>query len=174
VTADSRGLRFAVVSVCLFLSACAGTLLPDAHRGFDARPLHAGFASPTGHIVCLMGSGSVRCEFHGTKTWSAPWPDGCELDCDSALEVNDQVVGVCAGDTIIEFAQPGQSTTAWWHSGGPTVTISDMQMMLAVLPYGSALAVGHMRCDSETTGVTCRNLTTGHGFSMAREAYSIF
>jgi hypothetical protein len=49
-----------------------------------------------------------------------------------------------------------------------------MQMMLAVLPYGSALAVGHMRCDSETTGVTCRNLTTGHGFSMAREAYSIF
>jgi len=28
VTADSRGLRFAVVSVCLFLSACAGTLLP--------------------------------------------------------------------------------------------------------------------------------------------------
>jgi len=134
----------------------------------------ASFASPTGHIVCLMGSGSVRCEFHGTKTWSAPWPDGCELDCDSALEVNDQVVSVCAGDTIIEFAQPGQSTTAWWHSGGPTVTISDMQMMLAVLPYGSALAVGHMRCDSETTGVTCRNLTTGHGFSMAREAYSIF
>lgn len=134
----------------------------------------AGFASPTGHIVCLMGSGSVRCEFHGTKTWSAPWPDGCELDWDSALEVDDQVVGVCAGDTIIEFTQTGQSTTTWWRSGGPTVKISDAQMTLAVLPYGTALAVGHMRCDSASTGVTCRNLTTGHGFSMATEAYTIF
>jgi hypothetical protein len=121
-----------------------------------------------------MESGAVRCEFRGTKAWKAPWPDGCELDWESALEVDDQVVGVCAGDTIIEFAQQGQSTTTWWQAGGPRVTDSDAHMTFVVLPYGSALAVGHMRCDSATTGVTCRNLTTGHGFSMAREAYSTF
>jgi hypothetical protein len=121
-----------------------------------------------------MGSGGVRCEFHGTKTWQAPWPDGCELDWESALEVDEQVVGVCAGDTIISVAEPGQAATAWWRTGGPTVTIADAQLTLVVLPYGTALAVGQMRCDSATTGVTCRNLTTGHGFSMAREAYSIF
>jgi hypothetical protein len=121
-----------------------------------------------------MGSDGVRCEFHGTKTWQAPWPDGCELDWESALEVDEQVVGVCAGDTIIGVAEPGQDATAWWRTGGPTVTIADAQLTLVVLPYGTALAVGQMRCDSATTGVTCRNLTTGHGFSMAREAYSIF
>jgi len=196
VSATSRGLGVAVVSVCLFLSACAGTLLPtpaastptEASTPALSTPASlptaavqtvtgdngAGFASPTGHIVCLMGSDSVRCEFHGTKSWKAPWPDGCELDWESALEVDEQVVGVCAGDTIIEFAQTGQSTTTWWRSGGPTVKISDSQMTLAVLPYGTALAVGHMRCDSASTGVTCRNLTTGHGFSMATEAYTIF
>ena len=192
----SRGLGVAVVSVCLFLSACAGTLLPtpvastptEASTPALSTPASlptaavqtvtgdngASFASPTGHIVCLMGSGSVRCEFHGTKTWSAPWPDGCELDWDSALAVDDQVVGVCAGDTIMGFAAPGQDATAWWHAGGPTVTIPEASMTLAVLPYGTALAVGHMRCDSATTGVTCRNTSTGHGFTMSREAYSIF
>lgn len=196
MSVPTRGLGVAVACVCLFLSACVGAPrttpvtsapthastpaltspapLPAAAVQTVSGDKGAAFASPTGHIVCLMGSGSVRCEFHGTKTWQAPWPDGCELDWESALEVDEQVVGVCAGDTIVEFAQPGQSTTTWWHSGGSTVTDSDAQMTFVVLPYGSALAVGHMRCDSATTGVTCRNLTTGHGFSMAREAYSIF
>jgi hypothetical protein len=121
-----------------------------------------------------MGTDGVRCEFNGPKAWKAPWPDGCELDWESALAVQEQVVGVCAGDTITGFAGPGQDTTAWWHSGGPTVTISDTQLTLVVLPYGTALAVGRFRCDSAAAGVTCRNLTTGHGFSMATEAYAIF
>jgi hypothetical protein len=47
-------------------------------------------------------------------------------------------------------------------------------MTMAVLPYGSALASGVIRCESATSGVTCRNTSTGHGFTMAREAYSIF
>jgi hypothetical protein len=121
-----------------------------------------------------MAPDGVRCEFHGPKTWKAPWPDGCELDWESTLQVDEQVTGVCSGDTIIEVASPGRDTTAWWQAGGPTVTISDMALTLVVLPYGSALAVGHFRCDSAATGMTCRNLSTGHGFSMATEAYSIF
>jgi hypothetical protein len=119
-----------------------------------------------------MGSSGVRCEFSGDKTWKAPWPDGCELDWESALALTEQVEGVCAGDTIVGFAEVGQSTTTWWQPGGKTVKNSDETM--AVLPYGSALVVGHMRCDSASTGVTCRNLASGHGFSMATEAYATF
>jgi hypothetical protein len=195
VSAQSRGMGAAVAGICLLLSACVGAPLttpptptpatipaattsaaplPSAEVQTVAVASGAGFASPTGHIVCLMGSDGVRCEFHGTKSWKAPRPDGCELDWDSALALGDQLEGVCAGDTIMGFAATGQGTTAWWKAGGPTVTVADANMTLAVLPYDSALAVGRIRCDSASTGVTCRNLTTGHGFSMAAEAYATF
>jgi hypothetical protein len=43
-----------------------------------------------------------------------------------------------------------------------------------VLAYGHAIAVGDVRCDSATTGITCRNTRTRHGFTLSRAAYRLF
>ena len=135
-------------------------------------PDGAAFVSPSGRIACLMDPEFVRCEYAGDKAWTAPEPDGCELDWGFVFVLHDVAYPGCVGDTIRMESAVDSTNVAWRRSGDPTVTSDNAT--LAALPYGSALTVGSMRCDSATTGVTCRNLSTSHGFSMAREAYSIF
>lgn len=132
----------------------------------------AAFSSPSGRIICYLGLDAARCDFVGDKAWTAAKPAGCELDWQSTLVVVNTAGAGCVGDTVIETAVVGSEWTTWRRAGDPTVVVYDMTM--AVLPYGSALASGVIRCESATSGVTCRNTSTGHGFTMAREAYSIF
>jgi hypothetical protein len=42
------------------------------------------------------------------------------------------------------------------------------------LAYGDSVTVGMLRCESAGAGMTCRDLGTGHGFSIAREGYRLF
>jgi hypothetical protein len=43
----------------------------------------------------------------------------------------------------------------------------------ATLPYGASRTVAAITCDSEPTGITCRDATTGHFFSVARDSYRL-
>jgi hypothetical protein len=43
-----------------------------------------------------------------------------------------------------------------------------------VLPYGESITAGVLRCESADSGITCRDTKTGHGFSIARQAYQLF
>lgn len=42
-----------------------------------------------------------------------------------------------------------------------------------VLDYGRSITVGDVTCASATTGITCTNGRTGHGFSISRESYRV-
>lgn len=131
------------------------------------------FATPSGRIVCLVSTDSVRCDFVGQdKAWQAPKPPGCELDWGSSLYVTKTAGSTCAGDTVVATASVDSDYVSWRRARDPLVTVYDMK--LVALPYGSSLAAGTFQCDSASTGVTCRNTATGHGFTMAREAYSVF
>jgi hypothetical protein len=131
------------------------------------------FATPSGRIVCLVSIDSVRCDFVGAdKSWKAPKPTNCELDWGSSLYVAKTAGSTCAGDTVIDTASVDSVYVSWSKPSDPIVTVYDLK--LVALPYGSSLAVGSFRCDSASTGVTCKNTATGHGFTMAREAYSIY
>lgn len=135
----------------------------------------AAFASPSGRIVCLMAAGEfVRCDYLGPDpAWNVPVP-GCQLAFGRMLQVTDTAAGACVGDTLADSAVPGSEFTSWWRSGEPTTTVAGTALRAAVLPYGTALAVADFRCESAESGVTCYNTSTGHGFSLAREAYRIF
>jgi hypothetical protein len=131
------------------------------------------FATPSGRIVCLVSIDSVRCDFVGAdKSWQAPKPTNCELDWGSSLYVTKTAGSTCAGDTVIDTASADSDYVSWRKPSDPIVTVYDLK--LVALPYGSSLAAGPFQCDSASTGVTCKNTATGHGFTMAREAYSIF
>jgi hypothetical protein len=132
----------------------------------------AGFVSPSGRIACLVDAEFVRCEFAGEKAWLSPVPDGCQLDWEGVFTLGDIAHPGCVGDTIRYMSALDSGDVAWWHPGDPTVMWYGTA--LAALPYGSSIVVSSFQCSSETTGVTCTNTDTGHGFSMSREAYSIF
>ena len=109
-----------------------------------------GFISPTGNVACIIEPSWARCDILD-RDWSLPSrPADCEFDYGQGISLNagGRAEFVCTGDTAF----------------GPD----------EVLPYGSSKVAGALRCESAESGVTCRDGQTGHGFSIAREAYQIF
>lgn len=141
----------------------------DVRKVSDA----AGFATPSGRIVCIMADNSVRCDFIASdKAWTTPQPKDCQLDWGDSLQLTQTSGSTCHGDTLADTPALDSGFVGWHRSSDPTVSVNDLT--LAALPYGSALLLGTLQCESASTGVTCRNTSTGHGFTMSREAYSVF
>jgi hypothetical protein len=117
----------------------------------------AHFESPSGNINCYVGStpsSFAECLVRsGSWPRLAPKPRSCTLDwAPYTVSVTGQrvSVGACRGDVgPLCYAGSGRCT---------------------VLAYGTSVTVGHVRCGSATTGVTCRS-TVGarHGFRIARQ-----
>lgn len=109
-----------------------------------------GFTSPTGNIGCYIDQSSVRCDI-GDRDWSPPKaPKSCKLDYGQGIELRAGGAAdfVCAGDTAL--------------GGGD------------VLDYGTSIGAGLLVCESEESGMTCRDTETGRGFTISKQSYEIF
>ena len=111
------------------------------------------FRSPTGVIGCVLLDGVARCDI-SKREWSPPpRPASCPhiVDFGQGLEVGRSGPGrfVCAGDTALD----------------PTGT---------PLAYGTASRFGSFTCVSRSTGMTCTDPTTGHGFFISIQSYRAF
>jgi hypothetical protein len=111
------------------------------------------FRSPTGTIGCVLLDGIARCDI-AKRDWSPPpRPASCPnvVDFGQGLEVGHSGSGrfVCAGDTALD----------------PTGT---------PLGYGTASQFGGFTCVSRSTGMTCTDPTTGHGFFISIQSYRAF
>lgn len=113
------------------------------------------FSTPSGNLACRLdddeAGGFVGCQVEVHNYPGPPTPADCEGDLVPVVWIDqDDVVtfGMCRGDP---FALP-QTT----------------------LDYGSAAAHGDYVCLSEQQGVSCWNRDSKHGFTVARESYSVF
>jgi hypothetical protein len=111
------------------------------------------FESPSRNIGCVVLDGTARCDINH-RDWSPPpHPTSCpqEVDFGQGLQVHGSAAGgfVCAGDTALDPSAP-------------------------VLAYGSESVEGPFRCVSATTGMTCTDTTTGHGFFISIQSYRLF
>lgn len=103
------------------------------------------FLSPSRNIGCALSETGVRCDVH-EHTWSPPSPPAsCHLDFGQGVTVigTSPAMFTCAGDTVI---------------------IGD-----EVLAYRSQVTRGDFECRSDTAAMQCRNVKTGHRFSLSRE-----
>jgi hypothetical protein len=109
-----------------------------------------GFISPTGNVACMIDPTWVRCDILDNDWSPPPRPAGCEFDYGQGISLSpgSPAEFVCAGDTAF----------------GPD----------EVLPYGESITAGVLACDSADSGFTCRDVETGHGFSISRQAYQLF
>jgi uncharacterized protein DUF6636 len=115
-----------------------------------------GFHSPSGNVGCKISPTGVRCDID-QRDWSPPpRPADCRLDYGHGISIatGEPAHFVCAGDTARVLPPYG-------GAGEP-------------LAYGEAITAGPMRCDSAESGMTCRDVGSGHGFSISREAYQLF
>jgi hypothetical protein len=111
------------------------------------------FESPSRNIGCVVLDGTARCDINH-RDWSPPpHPTSCpqEVDFGQGLQVHGRAAGgfVCAGVTALDPSAP-------------------------VLAYGSESVEGPFQCVSATTGMTCTDTTTGHGFFISIQSYRLF
>jgi hypothetical protein len=109
-----------------------------------------GFVSPTGNVSCMIDADWARCDILDNDWSPPPRPADCEFDYGQGISLapGEQAEFVCAGDTAF----------------GPD----------EVLPDGDSITAGVLRCESAESGITCRDVQTGHGFSISLEAYRLF
>lgn len=108
-----------------------------------------GFASPSGNIGCYIDLRTVRCDI-AERDWEPPSPPArCDLDYGQgiSLDAGGPAAFVCAGDTALGAGDP--------------------------LPYGQSIAAGLLRCESEESGMSCRDIETGRGFTLSKEGYEL-
>lgn len=138
----------------------------------------ASFVMPSGNIQCVMRAASVVCQisekdFDPAQDDLDPQALGeCDTGSADAVTVlaGGRATWGCTSETI--RGQAALDLGGWWAADGVGDTEEVDGTDLAVLTYDSSLQVGSMLCRSSFTDVTCRDLDSSHGFTLAREAYS--
>jgi hypothetical protein len=110
-----------------------------------------GFTSPSGNIGCNIDRRSVRCDID-KRDWDPParpasCPDQVDYGQGIELRAGSKAKFVCAGDTALGAGDP--------------------------LPYGQSIAAGLLRCESAESGISCRDVETGRGFSLSIQSYDL-
>jgi hypothetical protein len=141
------------------MATAAGTIAFAATIGVAATA-NAGtgsFQSPSGNIFCAIGVGGVTCEI-ADHTYVLP-PSPCEHSAWGRrfhMEQGSAPVIQCHNDTI----RPSYS------SPGPNPDVP-------ILDYGHPQLAGLFTCDSEPSGLTCTDSSSGHLFRVSRESYQL-
>ena len=107
------------------------------------------FVSPSKNIGCSLSETGARCDI-GDRSWAPPpKPVSCQLDYGQGVTVvgTSPATLTCAGDTVL---------------------VGDV-----TLDYGHLVTRGDFECRSAKSGMSCRNVKTNHGFSLAKEKYTL-
>ena len=145
--------------VCTTLPVLAAALAVTA--GAAAKTHLPGFHSPSGNIRCFLVPGRppvLRCQIrqadYATRltTHCASPPIGVDW---AGFELTPGRKGAvtCSGGVLYE---PDRQVPVFVNQG-----------------YGTTWRRGAFACDSETTGVTCRN-RTGHGLFISRASWRVW
>ena len=121
---------------------------------------YAAFKTPSRNIVCVHDASAVGCSIKsGLVPRPAPRRPGCMVSNDVFLRATGRAT---TGPSIC----PGEDE-------GDAGALA-MEPVARVLAYGQTWrGTNGLRCDSATTGLTCRN-RDGHGFFLSRERWRAF
>jgi hypothetical protein len=111
------------------------------------------FQSPSGNIVCILaGSGEhgAACQVQ-QRTYAAPPPGQCQL-------------GGWGSQIDLDPGKPPH-----FECVGGVLAVPPMP----TLDYGQTRSAGPFTCDSEPSGMTCTDNSTGHFFRISRESYQL-
>jgi hypothetical protein len=121
------------------------------------------FASPSGHIRCILSSGDsprpiAMCQIGdhsylpppGTDQNGGPCPAGSDLGRDFRLDQGQSAYVTCT------YSALGSGFGPW-----PT------------LDYGQRRSLGAITCESEPSGIRCSDSGTGRFFRVAQQSYEL-
>jgi hypothetical protein len=166
----SKIMKLAVIATATAAATIALPVTANAHVNSGPTPyVTYTFQSPSGNIACdyqqgLDGddaTGYVSCEVRD-HTWVAP-----PAACTGPYNDRERAQNMIRGDEFpLSEGKPAELGCYW--GVGPLNTPHK-----STLDYGQTLSVGTITCDSETSGVTCTDSSTGHFFRVSRESYDL-
>jgi hypothetical protein len=129
------------------------------------------FQTPSGNIACdyqvgMDGDpdkGYVSCEVrdHG-------WLADRATDCTGPVADEQRARGVAPDGDAFSITEGEQAKLmCYWGSGSLDAPAT------STLDYGQTLSAGAITCESEASGVTCSDSSTGHFFQVSRESYEL-
>jgi hypothetical protein len=133
--------------------ATAATALPLAATANAGVP--PSFQTPSGNILCWVADNAASCRVI-TYAYAVPPPPG---DCMSPGWGN---------SFFLDQGKPPFLTC----DSDPSGTYNGLRTH-TTLGYGQTQSVGVMTCDSETSGVTCTDNSSGHFFRVSRDSYQL-
>jgi hypothetical protein len=139
--------------------ATAATALPLAATAHAS--LSDLFQSPSGNIACAMvkppgPGGAASCDI---TQYDFAAPGNCPNG-----------VGNNQGGSFVRFVlYQGSQAQIECHAGHGVVGGNGER----TLDYGQTTSVGTVSCDSEPSGVTCTDSSTGHFFRVSSESYQL-
>lgn len=134
------GVRLAI---CALPAACiaAAACAPASAATNRRRELR----SPSGAIECVVDvAGSFQ-----------------EATCESAYTRAHHLKQDCGSGSAVVVHETGRSS---YEPLCGVLTIDPQ-----TLAYGHSVTIGQLRCGSARSGITCRSLASGHGFTLSRE-----
>ncbi|WP_142282240.1 DUF6636 domain-containing protein [Mycobacterium sp. IEC1808] len=143
-------MRKPTAAVSLTLAAMVlSPFAPTAH----AEPYYA-FQSPSGNVYCGLGQSDATtfaaCEIRD-HTWPAPpRPNPCMGGWGDRISMRQGGAPQmsCHTDTLKDPSSP-------------------------VLEYGQTRSLNSLECDSEASGMTCTDTSSGHYFRLSRDNYEL-
>jgi hypothetical protein len=159
-------MKITLIAAAALSIATAVTALPAAATA-HADDTSYTFLSPSGNIGCEMADDAGGQLFAVCKTQDRTWAAPPSENCQQA-----EVPGATGGPGTA--LQLGQGKT-------PCVGFSMNQFFFPpdplanhpTLGYGQTHSIGSITCDSEPSGVTCTDASTGHFFRVASDSYQL-
>jgi hypothetical protein len=154
-------MRTTITKLTLIATATVALaiVLPATAHAYDGS-----FQSPSGNIYCLTatqsdGTNRADCQVQ-RHTYAVPPPNYVATDGSPA---------VChLGGWGSQFSLT-QGNPAQMVCQGGVLTVPPMP----TLDYGQTRSVGAITCDSEPSGMTCTDSSTGHFFRASRDSYQL-
>jgi len=146
----------------------------------QAEPTHPdGFQSPSGNIQCSVriytsvsrftGKGVVDCDIRD-YTWTAEDCIAPRTPPAAADRSPADIFSLREGEPAGMLCDPTRESRTKQHIPG---AFDRFDPDLPTLDYGQTRSAGPITCDSEPTGMTCTDSSTGHFFRVARESYQL-
>lgn len=151
-------------------------LQPDGSILVDAD--NASFLMPSQNVACVVRPDNAVCQIDG-KEYDARAADIDPAAFEGCTPAEADAMSVGGGtdprwSCLPYDLRPGTEVTSGgaWSGPGLGATQELAGATVAVLPYDTTLRLGNISCTSDRQGVRCTDLTTGHGFQLARERYT--
>lgn len=142
----SRIMKLALIATAMATAAVVLSATGRADNNLQK------FQSPSGNIRCLGNAEFVACEI---RDYTYVPPTGI-LGCQSGKFPRGNEIQLDDGGAYMYC--PGTA-----FDSGPWPT----------LDYGQTRSFGRFTCDSEPSGVTCTDGSTGHFFRLSRDSYQL-